>query len=113
MSWDVTLGTPVVKVESHCEGGTYAVGGTDEATLNITWNYSKYYYALIDKEQGLRWLAGKRAKHVISRLEFAVDILGTVQDRDYWAVTPGNAGFALSILLSWARQHPRAVFRVS
>ena len=29
----------------------------------------------------------------------------------YWMSTPGNAGYALSILLSWAKQHPEATWK--
>lgn len=42
MSYDVTFldadDRPCV-VPDHTEGGTYALGGTTEATLNVTYNY--------------------------------------------------------------------------
>ena len=111
MSYDVGLYRKVpVEVESHTEGGTYALGGTDRAELNITYNYSKYFYRELDAEKGLRWLYGQTGEAVIPRLEKAIAALGTKQDTNYWADTPGNAGYALSILLKWAKQHPDAVF---
>jgi hypothetical protein len=115
MSWYVMLyaGEECVKVESHEEGGTYVLGGTDVADLNVTYNYSWFYYRFLDAEDGLYWLNGKKAKDTIERLEKAVEELGTDQyQNDYWAPTHGNAGHALNILLVWAKQHPDAMWEV-
>lgn len=97
-------------VDNHEEGGTYALGGTTDAVLNITYNYAKFYYNHLDKEQGIRWLYGKSGQETIDRLEQATELLGTVRNNDYWGATPGNAGYALSILLIWAKQHPGAIW---
>ena len=115
MSWWVSLSDDggQCSVESFTEGGTYKVGGSSEAELNITYNYSKHYYQHLDKDNGLRALDGQRAGDWIERLESAVKELGTERADDYWAATEGNAGHALNILLSWAKQHPNAVFRVN
>ena len=114
MSWWVSLndenGSPVT-VDSFEDGGTYALGGSSEADLNITYNYSPHYYRHLDEDEGLMWLRGKKAADTIERLETAIAALGTERDKDYWKATPGNAGYALSILLKWARQYPDAVFR--
>jgi len=118
------------------EGGTQVMGGTKECHLNITYNYSTLYRLTLDKEKGLRWLHGKTGRDTIGRLENAVELLGTNQyertvdncDRcgfhtgigdgladpyskenrrhDYWAPTAGNAGYALNILLGWAKENP-------
>lgn len=112
MSYDLGLyydGIPAV-VARHAEGGTYAVGGIMAAELTITYNYSRYYKDQLDAEQGIRWLYGKTGGATISRLEDAVAFLGTTQDTDYWKITAGNAGYALSILLTWANEHPNAVW---
>ena len=116
MSWDIELvcpecGRPVI-VDRHAEGGTYAIGGIKEADLNITYNYSKHYYRCLNSENGLRFLNGKQAKDTIKDLESAVKLLGTKNDSDYWEATAGNAGYALSILLKWAKQYPNAVWKV-
>lgn len=103
----------LVEVTRFEEGGTYALGGQTEAELNITYNYSPHYYRVLDKKKGLEWLHGKKAKGCIHRLEDAVAKLGTVRDQDYWKATEGNAGYALSILLGWAKANPEATFRVS
>ena len=116
MSWDIELidenGNTVV-IPRHEEGGTYVLGGTDRAELNITYNYSWFYFHFLNKKWGLRWLSGKKGKETISALEKAVKELGTSQyKKDYWAPTNGNAGYALNILLQWAKLHPTATFKV-
>lgn len=51
MSYDIYLKDPVTKEviefdEPHqMKGGMFAVGGTREAWLNITYNYANYYYS--------------------------------------------------------------------
>lgn len=113
MSWDVYLGKKKpVKVNNHSEGGTYVIGGINEAELNITYNYSGSFYKTLDKKKGLDWLHNKRASKCLSKLRKAVVQLGTKQDDDYWRSTPGNAGYALNVLYQWARQHPMAKFVV-
>ena len=115
MSFDVTLqkdGNPV-QIPNHSEGGTHVFGGTTDAELNVTYNYSGHYFRELHDEKGLRWLNGKKAVDCTRKLEKTVEALGVERDSDYWADTPGNAGYALSILLDWARQHPEAVFEVS
>lgn len=116
MSWWIYLNnddnTPVV-VDSHSEGGIYQLGGCSHPELNVTYNYGPHYYRELDKDAGFKWLHGKTGAEAQARLEKAVAALGTNRVPDYWADTPGNAGYALSILLKWARQHPQARFRVS
>jgi hypothetical protein len=114
MSYDLGLykkGTklPVI-VDCHLEGGTYVLGGTTEAELNITYNYSKYYYQCLDEKKGIRWLYGKTGAETIDRLQQAINILGTIRDNNYWLPTPGNAGRALQTLLLWAKQNPKAIW---
>lgn len=111
MSYDISLkrNGESVTVDNHSEGGTYVLGGITIADLNITYNYSERF-ACIDPEQGIRWLYGKTGRQAIPVLEAAIATLGTDRDADYWKNTSGNAGYALSILLRWAKQHPDAVF---
>ena len=107
-------------VSKHSEGGTYVLGGTSEAELNITYNYSNQFAKVgLDFHEhaplgrhGKIAVHGKRAGDLIPLLADAVKSLGTERHPDYWKSTPGNAGFALSILLDWARQHPDGVFEV-
>jgi len=103
-----------VEVENHEEGGTYVLGGVSEATLNITYNYGAVF-SLVDADYGglEERLHGVHAKDSVPWLESMVERLGTQRYRDYWAPTPGNAGYALSILLSWAKANPDALWEVS
>lgn len=118
MSYDVDLinaDGEIVEVENHEEGGTYALGGTNWASLNVAWNYGKQYWRKpIDGGlgEGLKTLHKQRAGDVIDLLENSVKILGTKTSDDYWEDTDGNAGHALNILLKWAEQHPDAIFSV-
>lgn len=126
MSYNVQLleninGEPV-KVDRHSEGGTCVafvyneetrtcLKGTDEAELNITYNYSPIYRKHFH-ESGIQYLNGKKAKEVIKLLEETIRELGIEQSSDYWKPTKGNAGYALRILLEWGRQYPEAIFVV-
>ena len=102
MSWDISLrdDAGVCKVPRFEEGGTYAVGGTEKASLNVTYNYDNYF--------NFGALHGKTGKQTVKTLEDAVEFLGMVRNRDYWKSTPGNVGYACNILLGWARLHPTA-----
>lgn len=115
MGWSIDLSddSGIVKVPVHNEGSTLTVGGNVDASINLTWNYSKFYYDVVDKKKGLKWISGKKAKNTISRLTKAVKALGVDFSGDYWIATPGNAGKALATLLSWAKIHPEAIWEVS
>lgn len=113
MSYEIRLRYPDgndITVPRHTSGTIFAVGGEDTPQMGITYNYARFFYAELDNDLGIRWLYGKTGAEVEERLARAVKILGTEQAHDYWAATAGNAGYALSILLNWARLHPTAVF---
>ena len=122
MGWDISLldkQGQAVEVGRHQEGSTYAIGGTDVADIAVTYNYGRHFRdALEDPDPTAsnvlgRLLGERRAGDAIPMLERAVAKLGTMRSEDYWASEPGNAGYALSILLGWARLHPDAVFHVT
>jgi hypothetical protein len=98
-----------VKVDKHTEGGQYAIGGSEEADLYVTYNYSEIY-RLVNFH--LRDLEGCCGSDSVEILERVVEKLGTKRFEDYWAPTLGNAGYAASVLLSWARLYPDAVWKV-
>jgi hypothetical protein len=102
---------PAVEVTRHASGGTYMVGGTISAELNITYNYGPHFHEAIDG--GLERLNGITGREALPLLTHAVDMLGAYRSDDYWEASPGNAGYSLSILLEWARQYPEAVFRIN
>jgi hypothetical protein len=114
MSYWVSLTCPCceqhLSVEPFEDGGTYVLGGSTEAHLNVTYNYSKHVHEALG--HSLRDLDGTIADRWIGQLELAVATLGTERDPDYWKSTPGNAGAMLARLLSWAKQHPKGIFNV-
>jgi hypothetical protein len=115
MSWWVALkqGENVCQVAPFSEGGTQVLGGSTNASLNITYNYGRLFRLALHPE-GLVALHEQRAGTMITLLHVAVTKLGDrPYEADYWADTCGNAGHALAILLKWARQYPDAIFEVS
>lgn len=117
MSYDIYVLDPKTEQpmefeEKHYyEGGNYALGGTTEAWLNITYNYSPYFYSLWG--HGLNEFHGKKAKDVVPLLRTAVEKLGTRTTENYWEATAGNAGHALSNLLAILEAFPDGIVNVS
>ena len=115
MSYDIHLLDPKTGEvlwldEPHdLTGGTYAVGGTREAWLNVTWNYGKHYYRVMG-EKGIRAIYGLTAAQSIPVLEAAMAALGDERSPDYWEATEGNAKAALGSLLELARLAPEGVW---
>ena len=111
MSYDIDLIDPlteqVLELDSphQMKGGTYAVGGTSEASLNITYNYGKHYYRVLG-EKGIRSIYGMTGAESISILKKAASELGDDIDEDYWQPTEGNAKRALLQLISLAQLRP-------
>jgi hypothetical protein len=115
MSFDIELvdagsGERIQFGEVHgFNGGTYRMGGTSEAWLNITYNYGDYKH--IDAERGIRWLYGKTGEETLPRLRAAVEALGNEQAADCWASAPGNAGHALLGLIAFAEARPDGIWQ--
>ena len=113
MSWWVSLNGPdgePLQVDHFSEGGTFTLGGSSEAHVNITYNYSSLF---IKAGICIREFTGLNGSHTIPLLEEALKKLDGEPDEDYWRATPGNAAIALRRLLLWARQHPEGTWRVS
>ncbi|MBR0241207.1 MAG: hypothetical protein IJQ54_01635 [Kiritimatiellae bacterium] len=76
-------------------GGTYAVGGTRDAWLYVTYNYAGIF-ARVMGEGGVRQLDGGCVRDSLPVLAKAIDALGDARpDEDYWKSTDGNAKKAL------------------
>ena len=113
MSRDIRLmyGEKIAEVHPHSEGGTFKFEDKN-ACLNITSNYTPFFEEHLG-DNGIHWLHEKSAYQTTHKLETVVDALNSFSpDADYWKPTAGNAKKALSILLSWAKLHPRAVWKV-
>lgn len=115
MSYDIDLVDPVSKkvlqLDSphHMRGGTYALGGTTDASLNVTYNYSSHFYKHLG-DGGIRIIYGKTGAESIPLLQEAISKLGDDVSEDYWEPTEGNAKRALVQLLALARMRPDGVW---
>lgn len=115
MSYDISLTDPVsghtVELDSphHMRGGTYAVGGTTYAELNVTYNYGEVFRRLFG-EKGIRSIYGLTGAASIPVLESAASQLSDEVDEDYWQPAEGNVKRALLQLLALARLRPDAVW---
>ena len=116
MSYDIELCDPVTGKTLCLEephqiiGGTYAVGGTKELCLNVTYNYGEHYYRILG-EEGIRVIYGMTGAESIPVLKQAMDALGDDVSDDYWEATEGNAKAALAGLLQMAQWRPDGVWQ--
>lgn len=119
MSYDIRLVDPVsgetLKLDAphHMRGGTYAVGGTTEARINVTYNYATHFakaFAFLPGDGGIRKIYGMTGADSIQVLERAAATLGDDVDDDYWKATDGNAKHALLQLLALAKMRPDGVW---
>jgi hypothetical protein len=116
MSYDIYLVNPVngekliLDAPHQMRGGTYQVGGTYEAHLNITFNYSKHYYRILGQDKGIRSIYGMTGAESIPILQAAADQLGDDVDENYWNPTEGNAKAALLQLIALAKMRPDGVW---
>lgn len=117
MSYDIDLCDPLtgsaieLDTPHHMRGGTYQVGGCPELSLNVTYNYGKFYYE--DRcfgEKGIRTIYGMTGAESLPVLERAISALGDDVDDDYWKPTEGNAKAALLQLLAMAKMRPDGVW---
>lgn len=116
MSWWVSLNDKegdCLEVELFTEGGTYKVGGSIDAHINITYNYGGLFHTFLNDVEGIRYLQGKCAKDTTASLKRAIDEMQDDDEDDYWKATEGNAKKALKILYTWALQHPEGIWRVN
>lgn len=135
MSYDISLVHPVTKetllleAPHHIQGGTYAIGGTREAWLNITYNYSRWYYmdgVFPEGEQnGIRSIYGMSGAESIPVLKKAIAVL-EASDQElspeeqaeykergaggYWTPTKANAIAPLYGLLAFAQMRPDGIW---
>lgn len=116
MSYDVYMRDPVKRDdviqfnEPHqIKGGTFAVDGTTEAWLNITYNYADHLYKTMG-EKGIRSIYGLSGADSIPVLENAISQLADDATEDYWESTEGNVKRALYGLLAFAKLRPDGIW---
>ena len=105
MSYDIrvcdkgTYETVTLPEKHDLGGGTFALGGTDEAWLNVTYNYGDHFREVIDPDKGIRALYGIPLKEAIDRINESIVALGDEPpDPDYWKASAGNPRKALENL---------------
>lgn len=133
MSYDIYLADPVthetltMDAKHDMRGGTYAIGETDEMWVNITYNYSRWYYKdYAFGENGIRSIYGLSGaesipvlKKAIAGLEDSGEELTDEEVRKcleqgasgYWLPTRENAIRPLYQLLALAQMRPDGVWR--
>lgn len=115
MSYDIELRCPVtgetLEADSphHLRGGTYAVGGTMELALNVTYNYANIFRRVLG-DNGIRTIYGMTGAASLPLLRAAADQLGDDVDDDYWKPTEGNAKRALLGLAALAEMRPDGIW---
>lgn len=90
-------------------GATYCLGGTDELSFNITFNYGGIYnqYGFYVPQ-----LSGLTAVAAMPILEGVISRLDDDVTDNYWEATEGNAKKALVSLLTMCQLKPDAVIDV-
>ena len=130
MSYDIKLidqvtgETLALDAPHHMRGGTYAIGGTTEAHLNVTYNYFRQFSRVFDvlveprvntpewlrtggaPVNGVRTIYGLTGAESLPVLDKAISSLGDDVDPDYWQATDGNAKRALMQLRALAAMRP-------
>lgn len=134
MSYDISLCDPITKapletdVPHMMQGGTYAVGGTTEMWINVTYNYARWYYKdYAFGENGIRSIDGLTGadsipvlKKAISSLQSSEEDLTEEEIQDfvkeeitgYWLPTRENAIRPLHQLLAMAKMRPDGIWEV-
>lgn len=117
MSYDIQLLDPVTREvivldDAHAlTGGTYAADGTRVAWLNVTYNYSGFYYRPdVFGAKGIRAIYGMTGADSIPVLERAASALKDDVSGDYWEATEGNAKRPLLKLAALAKLRPDGVW---
>lgn len=115
MSYDIRLKDPVTgetlttDAPHEMRGGMYAMYGTSEMWLNVTYNYADILYRVMG-EKGIREIYGHTGAESLPMLKAAIDRLGDDVNPDYWASTEGNVKRALCSLKAFAQMRPDGVW---
>lgn len=130
MSYDIELKDPVsgeiiqFDFPHQMRGGNYVVGGTTEARMNITYNYSRWYYKAFG-DKGIRTIYEMTGTDSIPVLENAITFLKNLQEdlteeeieeyknhseRGYWMPARENAIKPLYQLLAMAKMRSDGVW---
>ncbi len=138
MSYDIYLVDPITREtlelpEPHqMRGGTYAIGGTTSAHLNVTYNYGEHFWRVFEELPaprplapkwmhtrygdlpesfvGIRTIYGLSGAESLPLLDRAMALLKDDVTDDYWEATEGNAKRALMQLRALATLRPDGIW---
>ena len=137
MSYDIYLRDPVsgetlqTDQPHQIRGGMYAMGGTREMWLNVTYNYACWYYkpgvfaATEQESKGIRTIYGMSGAQSIPVLKEAIKALESMSEdisneerreceeqgaTGYWMPTRQNAIRPLYKLLAFAQIRPDGIW---
>lgn len=97
-----------LKEKHNIAGGTYAVGGTYEPWLHITFNYSKDFCKFLGGN-GINDFQNKSVRETLPKLIEAVSKMHGEPDDNYWKATEGNARAALVKMIQLASLSPETL----
>jgi len=115
MSYDLKLKDPLtgetilLAEDHHITGGTYALGGTKEAWINITYNYGGIFRQVLG-ENGIRTIYGMTGAEALPLLEKAIYQLKSDMTDNYWDATEGNAKKALLNVAALSALAPQGIW---
>lgn len=134
MSYDIWLKDPITDQTIEIDkphfmaGGTYAIGGTTELWLSITYNYGRWYrHKDAFGKDGIWSICGMSGSDSITVLERAIASLESMQEdlsedevaeyeakgaTGYWLPTRENAITPLRHLLNFAKMRPNGIWMV-
>ena len=116
MSYDIRLTDPatgetlMLEDKHTLSGGTYALGGTRECWLNVTYNYGHIFRRIMGPN-GIRVLYGKTGAETAPLLRAAAEVLAEDTCENYWVATEGNVRRALLDLATLAELQPQGVWK--
>ncbi len=102
----------ILQVKKFIDGATYERGGTTNAEMVVTANYSNLFVEA-GIACGIGGMHGMTGLEATEMLQDAVTYLGTKIDVDYWKATHGNAGACLNRILGWCLQYPTGIIKVN
>ena len=134
MSYDIYLVDPITRktleldAPHQMRGGTYALGGTTEAHLNVSFDYGVHFWRVFEElpaprplapawmheeggpVTGIRTLYGLSGAESLIVLDRAMALLKDDVTDDYWEGTEGNAKRALMQLRALAAMRPDGIW---
>lgn len=105
----ITRQTILLDTPHQMRGGTFVLGGTREAWLNVTYNYAAILTRVLGSG-GIRTIYGKTGAESVSMLNEAISKLDDNTDNDYWKPTEGNVKSVLLQLKTLAQLRPDGVW---